>query len=302
MAAVVDAQAVTIARGVLQQVGANGDGQGFGGFDRLRLGFALQDAGDVLFAIQAGDEFVVEQKQFAIAVDIKLVAIAELDAVITLHRAGSHHTVCGQHPLDRVSGKQPDFNAAPRIRRPGYRQHGRQRRAVMAQDHLTGAAATRPDRRAVKGPTGEPALARCGVQIAQPAPGFHPQPTTEFTHDIAIRRAEHHVKQHLSCLFLRRHGGQHLEQLDDRHTRSRLQRCQLQQPRRCLPGLPVAAPIGVDNTQARWLEIQSARLHQRLIATYVPTRRAAIHFLFRLPTTLIRRLLSAGVHQPGVYE
>ncbi len=72
----------------LQQVGADRDAQGFGGFGGFRSGFALQDAGDVFFAVQTGDEFVFEQEQLAVAVDIELIAVGELNAIVTLQRTG----------------------------------------------------------------------------------------------------------------------------------------------------------------------------------------------------------------------
>ncbi|MCY1402818.1 hypothetical protein D9M71_179770 [compost metagenome] len=91
-AAVVDAQAVTAARGVLQQVSADGHGQGFGGFDRFGTGFALEHTGNVLFAIQTSHELVAQQKQFTVAVDIQRITVGEFDAVVTLQCPGSH---CG---------------------------------------------------------------------------------------------------------------------------------------------------------------------------------------------------------------
>jgi len=83
-------EAVAVAGGVLQQVGADRDAQGFGGFGRFRSGFALQDAGDVFFAVQAGDEFVLEQEQLAIAMDIELIAVGELDAIVALQGPGAN--------------------------------------------------------------------------------------------------------------------------------------------------------------------------------------------------------------------
>ena len=97
-------------RGVLQQVGADGYGQGLGGFGRFGSGFALQDAGDVFFAVQAGDEFVVEQKQFAVAVDIQLVAVGEFDAVVALQWPGRNNTIPGQNAFE------PDIAKTARLR------------------------------------------------------------------------------------------------------------------------------------------------------------------------------------------
>jgi hypothetical protein len=48
------------ARGVLQQVGANGHGQGFGRFGSGSAGFALQHARDVFFAVQPRHQCVVQ--------------------------------------------------------------------------------------------------------------------------------------------------------------------------------------------------------------------------------------------------
>ncbi|MNX90348.1 hypothetical protein D3C86_1223940 [compost metagenome] len=89
-AAVVDAQAVTAARGVLQQVSADGHGQGFGGLDRFGAGFALKNTGNVLFAIQTCHELVVQQKQFSVAVNIQRITLGEFNAVVTLQCPGSH--------------------------------------------------------------------------------------------------------------------------------------------------------------------------------------------------------------------
>ncbi|MNH28426.1 hypothetical protein D3C79_885910 [compost metagenome] len=60
LAAVVDAQAITAARGVLQQVGADGHGEGLGGFGGFGAGLTLEDTSDILFAVQAGDQLVLE--------------------------------------------------------------------------------------------------------------------------------------------------------------------------------------------------------------------------------------------------
>lgn len=92
-AAVIDAQAVAVTGGVLQQVRADRDGQRFGGFGGFGSGFALQDAGDVFFAVQTGDQLVFQQKQFAVAVDIELVAIGEFDAVIAQQGPGFNNTL-----------------------------------------------------------------------------------------------------------------------------------------------------------------------------------------------------------------
>ncbi|MNF99856.1 hypothetical protein D3C84_827730 [compost metagenome] len=72
----------------MQQISADGDGQGFGGFDGFGGGFALKHAGDVFLAIQAGDQLAVQQKQFTVAVDIELVAVGEFDAKIAPDRPG----------------------------------------------------------------------------------------------------------------------------------------------------------------------------------------------------------------------
>ncbi|MNN09390.1 hypothetical protein D3C81_1222700 [compost metagenome] len=68
----------------MQQVRADGHRKGFGGLDRLGSGFALEHTGDVLFAIQPGDELVIQQKEFAVTVDIQRIAVGEFDAVVTL--------------------------------------------------------------------------------------------------------------------------------------------------------------------------------------------------------------------------
>ncbi|MNM79916.1 hypothetical protein D3C81_918640 [compost metagenome] len=76
----------------MQQVSADGHGQGFGGFDRFGTGFALEHTGNVLFAIQTSHELVAQQKQFTVAVDIQRITVGEFDAVVTLQCPGSH---CG---------------------------------------------------------------------------------------------------------------------------------------------------------------------------------------------------------------
>ncbi|MNF88646.1 hypothetical protein D3C84_711440 [compost metagenome] len=222
-AAVVDAQAVAVAGGVLQQVGADGDGQRFGGFSRFGFGFSLQDARDIFFAVQTGDQFIAHQKQFAITVDVELVAVQEFDAKITLQRTGRNHAPPCKNPPDRITRKQTDFDAAPHIQRPFNRQHRSQRLTIIAQHHLTGPAPTRPDRCAIGQPTGNPTLTRRWILITQPAPGFHPQPTTEFAHDIAVGGIQHHIQQHSPCLILRGHHGQHFKQFSHRHSRGWLQ-------------------------------------------------------------------------------
>ena len=66
----------------MQQISADRYGQRLGGFGGLRFGFAFENASDIFFAIKSCDEFVVEQKQFAVAVDIQRIAVGELDAVV----------------------------------------------------------------------------------------------------------------------------------------------------------------------------------------------------------------------------
>ncbi|MNZ89203.1 hypothetical protein D3C78_1081130 [compost metagenome] len=208
-AAVIDAQAVTAARGVLQQVRADGHGQGFGGLDRFGAGFALENTGNVFFAIQTRHEFVVQQKQFAVAVNIQHIAVGEFDTVITLQCPGSNCGVPCQHAPKWIAGEQVDLYALPCIHRPCNRSHRRQCLRVISKNPLTGAPPAGPDRCTIRCPTGKPALSRCCVLIRQPAPGLHPQAASEFANDLAIGGIEHHIEQHSPGLTLRRQHGQH---------------------------------------------------------------------------------------------
>lgn len=208
----------------MQQVGTDGDGEGFGRFGGFGFGFAFEDASDVLFAIKPRDEFVVEQKQFAVAVDIQRVAIGEFDTVVAAQRTRRRHTITRENLRQRIFREQSDFHTRPCVRWPSRRQNACQRLPVMPQHPLTGATPTRPDWRAVVGPASESTLARLRILIAEPAPGFHPQTPAQLTDDIAVRCAQHDIKQHAAHLILSRHRSQHFEQIGNGDPSSRLKR------------------------------------------------------------------------------
>ncbi|MNL55316.1 hypothetical protein D3C87_1787200 [compost metagenome] len=126
--------------------------------------------------------------------DIELVAVGEFDPVVALHGPGFNHPIPGENASDRIAGKQPDFDATPRVCWPLNRQHRRQCFAVIAQHPLTGSSATGPDRRSIRQPPGKPTLARPRILIVQPTPGFHSQPAAKLAHDIAVGGVQNQIE------------------------------------------------------------------------------------------------------------